>query len=211
MRITSIVTQKRDNNRVNIEVDGKYRFSLDTYQLIDLGIKVGREFDENQLALLEQESQFGKVYCRAIEYCFLRPHSAREIHDYLFRKTKPTRDKTGSLQSGIDLVIIERVYSRLIEKKYIDDIKFTKYWVENRSLKKGVSLRKLKAELFAKGVNDAIIVQALSETQRTDCNEIKKIISKKRSRYPDEKKLVAYLAGLGFGYNEIKQALSRDE
>ena len=46
MKITTISVQKRDNNRVNISVDGKYRFSLDVYQLVELCVKVGRECDE---------------------------------------------------------------------------------------------------------------------------------------------------------------------
>ena len=76
MKITSISAQKRDNNRFNISVDGKYRFSLGLSQLIDLGIKVGREYDEAGLVELETESQFGKVYSRALEYCLMRPHGA---------------------------------------------------------------------------------------------------------------------------------------
>ena len=208
MKITSISAQKRDNNRVNISVDGKYRFSLGLSQLIDLGIKVGCEYNDNQLIVFEQESQFGKVYGRALEYCLMRPHSAREVKDYLYRKTRQRRDKTGQIRPGIALEITERVYNRLVEKKYIDDNKFCKYWVDNRSLKKGVSRRKLTAELRAKGINSEIICQSLNETDRNDSTEIQKIIAKKRSQYPDDQKLIAYLARQGFSYDEIKQSLA---
>jgi len=206
MKITSISAQKRDNNRVNISVDGKYRFSLDVYQLVELGVKVGREYDEAELVALEQDSQFGKLYGRALEYCLMRPHSVREVKDYLYRKTRSTRDKTGEIKPGISPEITMRVYDRLVEKGYIDDIKFTKYWVENRSLTKGVSLRKLTSELRTKGVESSIIEQTLGETERNDSEEIQKIIAKKRSHYPDDQKLIAYLARLGFSYDEIKKA-----
>lgn len=209
MKITSITTQKRDNNRVNISVDGKYRFSLDAYQLIDLGIKVGRDYDESELVALEQESQFGKVYGRALEYCLMRPHSAREVQDYLYKKTRPKRGKAGELKPGVAPEITKRVFGRLVEKGYIDDIKFAKYWVENRSLKKGVSFRKLNSELRSKGVEGAIINQVLSETERKDGEEIMKVITKKRSHYSDDQKLIAYLARLGFDYDEIKQAIEK--
>jgi len=208
MKITSISAQVRDQNRVNVSVDGKYRFSLDTYQLIDLGIKVGLEFDETQLVALEQESRFGKVYARALEYCLTRPHSGREVRDYLYRKTRPTRDKTGELKSGISTEITSRVFDRLSEKGYIDDIKFAHFWVENRSVTKGVSHRKLVAELRVKGVGSLIIEQEFDASGRNDNNEIQKIIAKKRSHYPDDKKLMAYLARLGFDYDDIKQALN---
>lgn len=208
MKITSISAQVKDKNRVNVLVDGQYRFSLDVYQLVELGIKVGREYDEAELVTLEQESQFGKVYGRALEYCLMRPHSAREVQNYLYRKTRPVHNKAGELKPGISSVITARVFDRLLEKKYIDDVKFANYWVENRSLAKGVSFRKLTAELRIKGVDGKIIDEILSKTERNDGEEIKKIIAKKRARYPDEQKLIMYLAHLGFNYDDIKQALS---
>jgi len=211
MKITAISMQKRDNNRVNVSVDGNYRFSLDAYQLIDLGVRVGRDYDEAELIALEQESQFGKVYGRALEYCLMRLHSAREMRDYLYRKTRFTRDKLGQIKPGVAPEITTRVFDRLTEKGYIGDYRFAHSWVENRSLVKGISQRKLIAELRVKGISGAIIDQVIGESQRNDGEEIQKIITKKRARYPDEQKFIAYLARLGFGYDEIKQALSAQE
>jgi regulatory protein len=207
MKITSITTQKRDNNRVNVSVDGKYRFSLDSYQLVELSIRVGREYDENELIALEQESQFGKVYGRALEYCLMRPHSVREVQQYLYKKNRPKRDKSGELRPGIAPEITTRVFDRLIEKGYVDDNKFARFWVENRFISKGISKRKLRLELISKGINSTIIGQILSETERSDADEMKKIILKKRRHYPDDKKFIAYLAGQGFDYSEIKKAI----
>ena len=208
MKITSITAQKRNNNRVNILVDGEYKFSLDTYQILDLGIKVGRQYSQAELVLLEQESQFGKVYGRALEYCLMRPHSAREIQNYLYKKTRPSKTKTGDLKSGVAPEITKRVFDRLVEKKYVDDKKFAYFWIENRFISKGISRRKLVSELKLKGVDDSIINQILDESERSDSDEIKKIITKKKSHYTDEKKLFAYLARQGFGYEEIKKALT---
>jgi len=207
MKITAIALQTRDKNRVNVSVDGKYMFSLDVFQVGDLGLKVGREFSESDLQALISESQFGKLYGRALEYCFVRPHSAREVRDYLYRKTIAKRDKTGELRPGVPPEITTRVFDKLVEKGYVDDQKFTKYWVENRSVKKGVSRRKLIAELRSKGVGSDIIELSLAETERSDSEEIVKIITKKRSHYPDDQKLMMYLARLGFDYDEIKKAI----
>jgi len=202
--------QVRDKNRVNVSVDGKYRFSLDVFQVGQIGLKVGREYDESELLVLETESKFGKLYGRALEYCLIRPRSQREVGDYLYRKTRPVRDKTGELKPGVAPEIAARVKERLIEKGYINDQKFAHFWVENRSLTKGASRRKLLSELRAKGVENSIIEQTVSETDRNDNSEIQKIITKKRNRYPDDKKLMMYLARLGFGYDDIKKALNDD-
>jgi len=207
MKITSITSQKRDNNRINVSVDGKYRFSLDIFQVSDLGLKVGQDYSEPELLKLEQESQFGKLYGRALDYCLMRPHSQFEVQNYLFKKTRPTRGKDGNLRPGVSDETSKRVLSRLIEKGYIDDYKFSKFWVENRSLGKGISRRKLLSELKSKGVSNTIIDQVLAETERSDEDEVKKIIKKKRRHYSDDKKLMEYLARLGFRYDDIKQAL----
>ncbi len=211
MKITSIGIQTRDKNRVNVSVDGKYRFSLGVFQLGSLGIKVGADYDEAELAAFEQESRFGKLYGRALEYCFMRLHSSKEVRDYLYRKTRPTRTKTGEIKEGVSVELTTRVFDRLVEKGYINDQAFARFWVENRSLKKGVSQRKLSAELSAKGIDRSITEQLLGETERNDADELQKIILKKRSRYPDEQKLIAYLARQGFSYDDIKSALRVDD
>lgn len=211
MKITSISAQTRNPDRVNISVDGKYRFSLDIFQVADLGIKVGKDYSEEELAELESESQFGKLYARALEYTMMRPHSAREVRDYLYRKTRETKYKsrTGEIKerAGVSQELADRVYQRLLGKGYIDDEKFARFWVENRNQRKGTSRRKLQAELAAKGVDRAIIDKQLENTDRNDQDELKKIVAKKQSRYPDRQKFVAYLARQGFSYDDITSAL----
>lgn len=212
MKITAISAQLKDKNRVNIMVDGTYRFSLDIYQYADLGIRVGKEYTDEELTELETESQFGKMYGRALEYCLMRPHSAREVRDYLYRKTREQRTrsrKTGEIitRPGVSVSITDRVFDRLVSKGYIDDEKFARYWVENRNMTKGASARKLQAELQLKGVERGVIERLLEESERTDSSELQKIIIKKQSRYPDRQKFMQYLARQGFSYDDIKSAL----
>ncbi len=231
LKITDIKQAVRNPNRVNISVDGKYRFSLDIAQVVDLGVKVGNEYAEAELVALETESSYGKLYARALEYCLVRPRSAREMRDYLHRKTRPTKrlikapprqgatlnrgDKSEKFESriierpGVSQVVAERVFDRLVEKCYIDDEKFARWWVENRNQTKGTSLRKLSSELAAKGIDRSIIEATLAESDRSDDSELAKIIAKKRHKYPDEQKLMHYLARQGFGYDDITSALSR--
>ena len=214
MKITAISAQAKNPDRVNVSVDGKYRFSLDISQVIELGVKADREYDEAELLELETESQFGKLYARALEYCLMRPHSSREVRDYLYRKTRATKYKSrnGELKerAGTSQENATRVYDRLLERGYIDDEKFARYWVENRNQIKGASRRKLQAELRAKGIESSIIETALAETDRTDEDELAKIIAKKRARYSDEQKMMQYLARQGFSYDDIQSALKED-
>lgn len=208
MKITSISVQARDKDRVNVSVDGKYRLSLDILQLTELGIKIGNEYTEEEISKLEEESQYGKLYARTLEYSLMRPHSVREVKDYLYRKTRDTRTKTGAVRKGVSQQLTERVLERLIKKGYVDDEKFALFWIENRNLRKGSSMRKLSSELSAKGVDRMIIERLLQESDRDDQEELRKVIEKKRSRYDDEQKFMTYLAGQGFRYDDIKAALA---
>ncbi len=207
MKITGITAQQKDKNRVNIMVDGAYRFSLDIFQVGELGIRVGKEYSDAELDELENESVFGKLYARALEYCMMRLHSAKEIKDYLWRKTRDTRGKDGAVRKGVPEALTMRVFDRLLEKGYINDETFARHWVENRHLGKGASTRKLVAELRAKGVEQSLINQVIDESSRDDTTELEKMIAKKRVKYPDEQKLIIYLARQGFSFDDIKQAL----
>lgn len=212
MKITALTSQQRDPNRLNVFVDGKYRFSLDIAQVVSLGVKVGAEYTDSELSHIEGESQFGKLYGRALEYCFSRPHSIREVRDYLWRKTRTTKyksRKTGELKErpGVDPELVPRVLNKLTEKGYLDDEKFARYWVENRQFTKGISHRKLQVELRAKGVASEFIEAAFADSVRNDETELQKIIAKKQRRYADETKFMQYLMRQGFSYNVVRQAL----
>lgn len=212
MKITDISLQARNNNRVNVSIDGVYSFSLDIAQVTDLNLKVGHELSDGELEELQEESQFGKLYMRALEYCLRRPHSVKEVKDYLWRKTQPTLRKS---QTGMNnpVVYSERVASRVLrklqQKAYVDDEAFARWWVENRQLSKGVSRRKLTAELRSKGVHADIIAQTLEKTDRTDEQELRKVIAKKHRRYAgDRQKFVQYLVRQGFSYDDVVSALN---
>jgi regulatory protein len=66
--VTKITAQVKYPNRLNIFLDGKYSFSLNIAQVVDLGVKVGNEYSEREVEDLRLSSDFGKLYSRALEY-----------------------------------------------------------------------------------------------------------------------------------------------
>lgn len=216
MKVTALTVQQKNPNRVNVMVDGRYRLSLDMSQIVDLRIKVANEYSEEDLRKLETESQFGKVYSLCLEYCLVRPRSAKEVRDYLFRKTIPKKyrsKRTGEIHErpAVSTDVTSRVFSRLVDRGHIDDKKFANYWCENRNQRKGSSMRKLRSELMQKGVDTMIIDECIGQSARNDHDEIRKIIIKKRPRYPDDKKLTQYLARQGFSFDDIKSAIEDND
>ena len=233
LKITDIKQAVKNENRVNVFVNGKYSFSLDVAQVVDMGVKVGRIVREDELADFKKASEFGKAYQRALEWVLIRPRSKRELQDYLKRRemqseakerkkdwerdreiadliargedidAKRLEKRTERAKKRIKYDFKELITERLIERGYVDDEKFARYYVENRFVKKGVSQKRLKMELMKKGVDAEIIEEVLDG--RDDEEEILKIIEKKRAKYDDEK-LVSYLCRQGFSY-QLAQSL----
>lgn len=195
MKITDIKPAVKTPGRWNVFVDGKYSFSLSEMQLLDVGVKIGKELDEDELGRLKDDSEFGKAYARALELIFRRLRSKKELYDYARRK-----EWTVALR--------DRVIQKLEAKGYIDDYKFAESWVRSRTAMKPSSRRKLELELRQKGIASSIITATLhSEGEHNEESALRRIIMKKKARYSDEQKFIAYLARQGFRYDEIKQAL----
>ena len=215
--ITDIKEAVRDQDRLNIYIDGKFFCSLALSQVVDLKLKIGRVLTDEELVELKRASEFGKLYQRALEYALLRPHSQKELRDYLKKKTlsrtvrvknKKTGEYQTKLKEGYDASLVEPVLARLIERGYVDDERFARLWIENRSVRKGISQKKLRLELQTKGVSQDIIDNCLSEGVRNEQEELAKVIAKKAKKYPDEQKLIQYLLRQGFSYSDVLEALS---
>lgn len=205
MKITAIKAQVKNADRVSLFIDGAYSFSLTHSQLLEQKVFVGKEITEAELEQLKQTSDYGKLLERALNYVLIRPRSAREVRDYLWRKqAEPS--------------VSERIQHHLQARGYINDESFTKSWIRARQLTKPVSKKRLIAELRQKGVAQDIITQALSnandeEDGYNETTALHELITKKRrlARYQDEQKLIAYLARQGFTFESIKNALAETD
>lgn len=237
LKITDLKQGVKNPNRVNVFVNGEFSFSLDVAQVVDLGVKVGLVLDEARLAELKRASEFGKAYQRALEWALVRPRSVRELRDYLRRSAakremkekkgewERTRELTEVVAKGEDAERLEQknakiaekmngrerydfddlIVGRLCERGYVDDRKFAEFWVENRFVKKGVSRKRLAIELMKKGIAQEVIDEVLDG--RDDREEILKMIAKKRGKYDDPDKLVAYLCRQGFSYDLVREVV----
>lgn len=196
MTITKITAQVKNSDRANIFIDGSYSFSLTLGQVIDNKVKVGMEINDAELNVLKKISDFGKLKMRTVEWLYIRPRSSQELKMYL-KKKNIDPEVSGNL-----IIEVQRL-------NYQDDIRFTKWWVEQRKAKHK-SDRFIYNELRAKGIHSSIIEEALHESSETDEARIKSLINKKRliQKYPDKQKLITYLMRQGFSYELIKQVTS---
>jgi regulatory protein len=193
-KITNIKQAVKNPERVNVFVDGKYEFSLDVTQLLDLKLKVGQEITVEQLSEFKKISEYGKLYQRTLEWVLSRPRSEKETSDYLYKKI---------YEKKLDKEYINQIIEKLEKKKYLNDEAFAKWYVENRFVKKGISKKRLSLELAKKGISREIVERVLKDSGRDEKEEILKIIAKKRARYDDDK-LIQYLGRQGFSYELAK-------
>lgn len=188
IRITNLKQGVKNPERVNVFVNGKFEFSLDVAQVVDFKLKVGQEISEEDLVELKSASEFGKLYQRTLEWILTRPRAERETRDYLYKKI---------YEKKMNKDYIEKIIDKLKNKKYLNDLGFAEWYVENRFIKKGISKKRLSMELRKKGITDENVEKVLDT--RNDEEEIKKIIAKKRDKYDDDK-LIQYLCRQGFPY-----------
>ena len=214
MKITKITTQIKNSSRVSIYVNNKYTFSLDLAQLADSGLKKGDELSQKDIEYYKDKSKVGKLFAKTVDYCFMRPRSTKELRDYLYKKTlskkyKSKKDSQIYRKDGLSERITQEVYEKILDKGLVDDQKFAKWWVDNRNLNKGSSFKKMRYELMSKGVDTEYIDEAFDDTERSNEDELEKVISKKLNKYKDKEKMLAYLARQGFNYSDIQESLDK--
>ena len=198
MKITAIKEQVKRKQRYSVFVDEKYAFSLSEGALVAQRLAPGQEIDAKRLAELKEAAGFDKGFGQTLRYIVIRPRSEGELHDYFRRK-------------AIDEAMAAAIMDKLRNLDLVDDLAFARAWVDNRRLLKSTSRRRLKLELRQKKISDDIIQQVLEEDQVDEREALRELVAKKRNRYPDDQKLMQYLARQGFSYDDIKAVLRGED
>ena len=148
-KITALRQQKRNQERVNVYLDGEFAFGLPLESAI--GLRVGQTLSDAEIAALQDQDQFVRLRSQAERYLSYRPRSTAELRRHLLRK-------------GHDEAQVERVIAYLTERSLLDDYAFARYWVEQRVTFKPRSQMALRQELYARGVDAAAIDAARGST-----------------------------------------------
>jgi len=150
--ITAITRQKRNKERVNIFIDGRYAFSL--AEITSAWLKTGQQLSPDDIARLDTADSIEKAKQSAYRFLSYRPRSTAEIRENLLKKE-------------YDETIVEQVLARLAELNLLNDREFARYWIEQRETFKPRSQRALRHELYQKGVSRDIIDEAVSTVDET--------------------------------------------
>jgi len=206
-QITAVEPQKKKPDRFNVFVDGKFSFGLDAETLVKSGLKIGQEISEKEIEKLVVENETNKLMEKALHFLSFRPRSERELRNRL--RTKISK----RLKISADR-IIDDVLNRLKRLDYIDDIKFSQWWVEQRQTHSPRGARLIKSELYQKGIAQEIIDKVLLEDEEGEVGRALKAAKKKLRSYDlksreSRQKMGQYLARRGFDWEVIKETLAR--
>lgn len=145
--ITALRWQKRNKDRVNVYLDGRFAFGLAAIAAANL--RVGQTLSDEEIAHLQAKDDVERAYEHALNFLSYRPRSEAEVRRNLREK-------------DIEDEVIEAVIERLTRAGLLDDHAFARYWIENRLEFNPRGVRALSHELRRKGVSDAIIAEALA-------------------------------------------------
>lgn len=209
MKITSVEPQKKNPNRFNIFLDGQFAFGADEDLVVDKRLIAGKEITGDELQILVEEAELGKLMERLYGLLGRRQRSEKEIRDDL-KQLSFKRKIKGDQE--ISEMVVDKLMEKLRRKGLVNDLEFARAWVESRSKKKGTVA--LKSELFQKGIAREVVEEVLSEAQPSSETETaKKLLEKRIGRWKSlpeievKQKSLRFLMSRGFDYETSKEVL----
>lgn len=191
--ITALRWQKRNKDRVNVYLDGRFAFGLTA--IAAAGLRVGQTLSDEEIAHLQAQDNSERAYEHALNFLSYRPRSEAEVRRNL--RENDAEDE-----------VIEAVIERLTRAGLLNDHEFARYWIENRLEFNPRGMRALRHELRQKGVPDAVIAKALAgfDEEAVARRAAEPAARRLAHLEPTEfrRRLGAHLARRGFSYAVIE-------
>ena len=200
--ITKIESQKKNNDRVNIYVDGEFFMAVFTELIYTFNLKKGMEIDQNNLTYILKEEMYIKAKNKALNILSKADQSEKKIREKLSSEFE---------EDTIDIVI-----EFLLKNKFIDDDLLAQKIVNTNVNLNKCGRNKIKQNLYNKGISIESINEAISEIDKDIEFENAMYLAKKRyERVKNEdkrkiyQKISQHLAYKGFDYDIIKRVLNK--
>lgn len=188
--------QKRNRQRVNVYLDGRFAFSLPLVEAARL--HRGQQLSDEEIERLKAVDTVERAKEAALRFLAPRPRSIAEVRRHLARKGFPSE-------------AIEEVIARLADLEYLDDEAFARFWVENRETFRPRGPLALRQELRQKGVPPAIVEAVVAEVDPVASARAALQAQARRWYALDwtafQRKASQYLARRGFPYDVIRDVV----
>lgn len=196
-QITALRIQRRNRNRVNVYLDGRFAFGLAAIEAARL--RVGQVLSDEEIARLRQRDTAERAAEQALDLLSYRPRSEAEIRERLAKRYDP---ETAT-----------EVLERLRRSGLVNDREFAQYWVQSRLQYNPRGAVALRQELYQKGVDESAIEEALAEYDEEEAaiRAAQTARRKLRGLPPDtfRRRLTDYLLRRGFPYGIVRAVVQQ--
>ncbi|MBR6548883.1 MAG: regulatory protein RecX [Clostridia bacterium] len=196
MIVTDI--QKRRHRLTALFLDGQPTL-IDTETLLLSGIGVGKELSQQELADLQERSQYNRAYEKALYLLEYRAHSRKELLTKILREYPPAA--------------AESAVARVTELGLIDDTVYAADLAEEYVIRKGYGVHRAQMELQKRGIDRDLATAVLSEIQTDPIAQLTELIPKKYHPIPTDpkgvQKVVSAMVRNGYEFSQVRQALKQ--
>lgn len=195
-----ILSVKQGNaNKIHIYVDDEYRATVDSDYWYSEKYRNLKEINEEELTELLDTVSFRRAYNKGLDFLSRRPYGTKELIKKLCEK-------------GHEKEASEKACERLTELGLLNDEEFARILANELLERKNYSIKRIKQELFFKGIDREIVENTVDLLDNDPKNRIILVIKKKYiNKINDEKgkkRTIDALMRLGYSYSDIKNALN---
>lgn len=157
--------------------------------------------------MMKRELTTEQICAKAMAYCSLAEHCAHEVRDKVIA--------WGGTVEQAELII-----AYLEQEKYINETRYARAYAHDKVTLQHWSKQKVQMMLRSKGISDVCVREALEQLNEDSyLSELSELISRKmaaiereaeRKGWDEEAprgRLMRFLLGKGYRYNEIEEAL----
>ncbi len=196
MIITGLKLSKREN--VSIYADNEYLISVPVEIFSKSGFKKGDYIGEEDVCDLFEKKNSHKAKEKALRLLSYRAHSKKELENKVKRVSNEHFAK-----EAVD---------KMEKLGLINDFSFARSYAKDLFERKFYSIKRVKYELGAKGIDGDIIDKVISDLDPDEEAFLKQAFQKKYfgkiKSSKDFNRAVSYFQRLGYGWNLIKNVLN---
>lgn len=202
--VTGIVASPRREGRFDLLLDGTERGHVSLDLVERFALRIGLALSEPSVAELEAAMAALGTYDRALNLLAANARSRRDLRRRLIQK--------GELEANVDAAL-----ARLTEAGLVDDDTFARQFTRSRVLGRGASRRRVREELFKRGVHGATADEAIAQVfadEQVDEDALVVAAARKKLRSlggldapTQRRRLYAFLARKGYDGMRIRDAL----
>lgn len=178
-------------------LDGELAAKLDSETLLQSGLRIGMELDDEELYRLIQRSDARRAQEKALYLLEHRSHSKKELADKISR--------TAGREAA------ERAAERMEELGLVNDAQYARNLAEELLQRKRFAARRAECELLQKGIDRALAQEMVEELAPEPEESLRFLLERKYQRsLSDEKgrrRVFAALQRLGYSGEDIRTAL----